>query len=448
MKSQNVACFRHNKCYFARLPVELQTQIFLDCVPQPFGSLMDGNQAPQVLLSVCKNWRDVAYSTSSLWSSFEVRFGTWALNFKDPGGDAVLITRMRLWLCRSRNYPLSVKLTYEPGMPFPQHKSLSRLPVEALTLLVQHCARWRHVQLSMPNAFLAPLGASDLHLPLLNTLILNPSRLSSIWSETLDVRGLVSNCGQLTRLHVNLQAGRSLTLDDCLVILSQNPNLTACTLYTQCSFEGSHTIISAADSETLVLPALSELHLILYSNQSQPESFPETALANFLGRLELYDLKSLHIEWLLSTNGRAWTYSHPAFVTFLESLKPSLETIRLGYLPYSEAQLIDCLEALPFLTNVELLFGFAEEAEGSTITDTFWNALTLGLLPLVQSLNVQCHGCGCSEQEVVRFIDARADAELQQFRSLTLRTQVPILRMDSLQQEITHWSKRGIEVCA
>jgi len=455
MDSQDNA-FPPKKYYFARLPIELQTQIFTECISQPFGQLMDEHQAPQVLVSVCKDWRDLAYSTSSLWSSFQVHFGTWTLNFKDPEGDAVLLSRMKLWLRRSGNHFLSVKLLYEPPMPFPRDRKLSRFPEEALALLVQHSSRWRDIELAIPSACFTPLlqSTSELHFPLLNTLILDPTHLPPPYrSEPLDACTLASNCGQLTKLHINLEAGRSLTLDDCRSILSQNPNITSCTLYVQC--EGSPT----PTAEKLSLPVLSELHLMVYSNRVMVESYPERALTAFLGGLDLYMLKYLHIDWLLNTNRQAWSSSHPAFISFLEPLKPTLESLRLGYVPMSEAQVMECLRAVPFLTFVELLFTFGEEPDGPAITDRLWRGLTFvggdevnggytpgTLLPLLQSMKLQCHGSGCSEKELVRFVNSRADMESLEFRSLVLRTAMPVLRMEKFEQEVSRWRSRGIEV--
>ncbi|KAF5393689.1 hypothetical protein D9757_000368 [Collybiopsis confluens] len=359
MNIQDIACFCHDTCYFSRLPVELQTQVFSESISQPFGQLNDESQAPQILLLVCKGWRDLIYNTPSLWSSFEVRFGTWALNFKSADGDAVLLSRMKLWLHRSGNYALSVKLHYDPS---PQNRSHPPFPAEALTLLMQHSVRWRHIDLSLPNEYLGSLRSSHLHLPQLNTLLLGLPQMSSAHlPETLDVCRLVSDCGQLTSLHINLEAGHSLTLDDCTAILSQNPSLTSCTLYSQCLFKSQPNTV---DSTRVILPAMSELRLFLYSNHSSPESLPEDALMKFLGGLELYELKSLQIGWLMTTNRRAWKSSHPAFVSFLESVQPTLETLALKYLPLSEDQLLECIKAVPYLTALELLFGYGETLRG------------------------------------------------------------------------------------
>jgi len=454
--------FRHNKCHILRLPIELQIQIFTECMFQPFAQLEDQHQAPQMFLSVCRNWRDLAYATPSLWSSFELCFGTWSLNFEDPEGDAFLLSRMKLWLRRSGNYALSVKISYETPVPFPRDRKLPRFPSEALTLLMPHCSRMRNFELSMPSSMLAPLleKTPKAYFPLLERLVLNPIQLSlpSSTPELLDIRPLASSCGQLTRLHINLEAGRALTLNDCAIILSHNPNLTSCSLYAQCILDGTHTF----PAEKIELPVLTDFHLMVYSNYLIHDQSVEAALMDFLGTLELYALKSLNVEWFLNTNRRAWSSFHPAFVSFLESLKPTLETLRLAYIPMSEEQMIDCMRAVPYLTSVELLFTLAEEPEGPVVTDTLWKALTIPdttegesghsggcnvepLLPLIESINLQFHGSCCSERELVHFVDSRADAELD-FHSLKLRTRIAILHMNNLERELSLWRQKGIEV--
>jgi len=203
---------------------------------------------------------------------------------------------------------------------------------------------------------------------------------------------------------------------------------------------------------------------MVYNNHPMLDSPPEIVLTAFLSSLNLYVLKSLHIEWFLDTSRQAWASSHSVFVTFLQSLEPTLESLRLGYIPMSEEQVLDCLRAVPFLTFLELLFTLGEEPEAPAITDKLFKGLTFTqtrgsgpagyqrarrsgtLLPLVQSMKLQCHGSDCSERELVRFVDSRADAESLELHSLELRTQVPVLHMENLQREVSRWRSKGIEI--
>ncbi|KAH7869063.1 uncharacterized protein C8R40DRAFT_1177188 [Lentinula edodes] len=450
-RCKDITRFGHNNCFILRLPIELQTQIFIECASYPYGQLMIEHEVPQVLLLVCKYWRDLAYATSRLWSSFEIHFGTWEQNFKGTEGDARILSRVRLWLRRSGNYPLHVKLFYKPLAS--REGTLSRFPSEMLVLLMQHCSRWQDIELSMPSSCFAPLSsaAPALDLSSLSSLVLNS--IPSIHSEFLDVRNLASNCGKLTRLHINFESGRVLTLDDCGVIFAQHPNLSCCKLYAQCLFDGSSEHSGHA-VDKFILPALSELHLSVYSRSSHGldnSSSPQTALTMFLNRLELYVLISLRIEWFVDNDRSLWTSCHPSFVTFLEAVEPTLETLSLGYLPLSEEQLIDCLRATSYVTSAELLFSLGEEIEGPAITDKLLRALTFicrsgstsisePLLCMLQSLTLQCHGKGCSEQELVRFLNSRSDRQPHTLQTLKLQTQSPILSGGS------RWIESGINV--
>ncbi|KAJ3849727.1 hypothetical protein EV368DRAFT_46703 [Lentinula lateritia] len=449
---QDITRFGHNKCFILRLPIELQTQIFIECACYPYGQLMIEHEAPQVLLLVCKYWRDLAYATSRLWSSFEIHFGTWEQNFQGMEGDARILSRVRLWLRRSGNYPLHVKLFYKPPASPPRDRTLSRFPSEMLALLMQHCSRWQDIELSMPSSCFAPLSsaAPGLDLSSLSSLVLNS--IPSIHSEFLDVRNLAS-CGKLTRLHINFESGRVFTLDDCGVIFAQHPNLSSCKLYAQCLFDGSSEHSGHA-VDKFILPALSELHLTVYSRSSHVldnSSSPQTALTMFLNRLELYVLTSLRIEWFVDNDRSLWSSCHPFFVTFLKAVEPTLETLSLGYLPLSEEQLIDCLRTTPYVTSAELLFSLGEEIEGPAITDKLLRALTSirrsesistsePLLCMLQSLTLQCHGKGCSEQELVRFLNSRSDRQPHTLQTLKLQTQTPILSGES------RWIESGINV--
>ncbi|KAJ3713783.1 hypothetical protein C8R42DRAFT_683684 [Lentinula raphanica] len=454
--------FEHDRCFINRLPIELLTQIFTECADPPSTRLTNEHGAPQLLLRVCKQWRDLAYATPSLWSSFEIHFGTWALNYNASEGDALALARMNLWLRQSGTHPLSVKLHYKPPISSLRHGSMLRFPMQALGLLLDHCSRWREIEFSMPNACLTPLirQAPVLDFPLLNSLVLNP--VPSIPSESLDLRCIASNCAQLTRLHINFEAGRALTLDDCCAILARHSNLNSCTLYAQCVYYGE-----TSDVNKLMLPALSEFHLLVHDNSgytTSVSSSPEAALTSFLDRLELYTLNSLHIEWLLDGDRKHWTTVHPSFVMFFETLKPTLETLCLGYLPLSEEQLIDCLRSVPYLTDLELLFSLGEDPEASpVVTDKVLRALTLSkpgpeaeggqgyanlLLPMLRGLTLQCHGEGCSEKEFVRFVDSRTEEELlHALQTLKVHTQVPILREDASQFRWSNSRFKVIEIC-
>ncbi|KAJ6523335.1 hypothetical protein B0H19DRAFT_1201881 [Mycena capillaripes] len=77
----------------ARLPLEISSEIFLQCLSE---SRPDAGDAPLLLLNVCNSWTDIAVSIPALWASIHLEF---------PGVEV-----LEIWLRRARNYPLSVSL--------------------------------------------------------------------------------------------------------------------------------------------------------------------------------------------------------------------------------------------------------------------------------------------------------------------------------------------------
>ncbi|KAJ7472207.1 hypothetical protein FB451DRAFT_1036682 [Mycena latifolia] len=51
----------------ARLPVELSSEIFIECLPPR--PTPDAQDAPLLLLNICKAWTDIALATPALWAA-------------------------------------------------------------------------------------------------------------------------------------------------------------------------------------------------------------------------------------------------------------------------------------------------------------------------------------------------------------------------------------------
>ncbi|KAJ7762056.1 hypothetical protein DFH07DRAFT_883466 [Mycena maculata] len=82
----------------ARLPLEISTEIFIQClppVPEPASS-----HIPMLLLNVCNAWTEIALSTPALWSAIHVQFP------RPEGFENVL----EKWLQRACSQPLSISL--------------------------------------------------------------------------------------------------------------------------------------------------------------------------------------------------------------------------------------------------------------------------------------------------------------------------------------------------
>ncbi|KAJ7649911.1 hypothetical protein FB45DRAFT_5733 [Roridomyces roridus] len=87
----------------ARLPLEISSDIFLQCLPLPsdHGCLQPkAHLAPLLLLNICNIWTNIACSTPALWASI-------GISFPHPTGFECLLEG---WLRRAGSYPLQISL--------------------------------------------------------------------------------------------------------------------------------------------------------------------------------------------------------------------------------------------------------------------------------------------------------------------------------------------------
>jgi hypothetical protein len=95
----------------ARLPLEISSEIFLQCIRvNPNCAAREGDpglrpmagapRVPMLLLNVCNAWSAIALSTPALWSTIQI-------DFPCAGG---LTQLLPIWFQRARNRPLYISL--------------------------------------------------------------------------------------------------------------------------------------------------------------------------------------------------------------------------------------------------------------------------------------------------------------------------------------------------
>ncbi|KAJ7793210.1 hypothetical protein B0H14DRAFT_2927579, partial [Mycena olivaceomarginata] len=97
--------YRRPVAAHSALPVEMLQRIFLFC-----GGVSDFNEIAEsgtqpillALCGVCSHWRAVALDTAELWSDIKVTFRHKTLER--------LLAPSKVWLCRARHHPLTLKL--------------------------------------------------------------------------------------------------------------------------------------------------------------------------------------------------------------------------------------------------------------------------------------------------------------------------------------------------
>ncbi|KAF7361432.1 hypothetical protein MSAN_01176300 [Mycena sanguinolenta] len=108
----------------ARLPLEISSEIFLQCL-RPFPD-HGARNVPMLFLNICNTWTDIALSIPALWSAINIAFPC-------PSGLKELLP---IWLGRARNQPLSV--SFEVGEQFDE---------DIVAIVWRYGQKMKHLQL-------------------------------------------------------------------------------------------------------------------------------------------------------------------------------------------------------------------------------------------------------------------------------------------------------------
>ncbi|KAL0564002.1 hypothetical protein V5O48_018055 [Marasmius crinis-equi] len=186
-----------------RLPPEILTEIFaILCVtvlisPQEIPDIMSISQ-------VCCLWREIVLSTPLLWSDFEVTSRYYACSSsgkvqEDIEEMSALIDRVRLFLERSRNVPLTLTLSIEVGGAKMQ---------ELLSILLESADRWKDLDIRALYFRRPVLELLSRHLSSLQSLALTYNTLNTDPSRHWSLLRLP--WGHLTKLEALFVDGPSL----------------------------------------------------------------------------------------------------------------------------------------------------------------------------------------------------------------------------------------------
>ena len=421
---------------FNRLPVELQAEIFTYCLSD-FPRL-DSNEAPFLIATVCKAWRLVVTSTPKLWSSFEIEVSEGSSTTAQRGLRVEKV--LKIWLERSQNYPLSVRVIH-----IPIGRIADPLSERMLELLISEARRWRYVQFIIPTSNMASLRPKfPTHFPNLRFFSL---QLKGFWTSEPSINILTTNIPwhQLTSLDLQMEPNNLPSLDDALTILSKTERLRHCTMSANCALERNQ------DRKELDLPLLEDLKLILQGGIQSLSSSQEDAvssLVKYLCLLSTPSLQTLDITWLVQAPS-SWSIGHAHFISFFRQISTTLRTLCISYLPIPEAELLDCLARVPNVTDLHLRFSLSD-LEGDPLTNHFLSSLTVGmrnLLPRLSSLNLQCNGSRLSHSILLEMVQSRWDKDANphvRFNHFRLLSMKPVL--NEVQKRTMLWFDEGLDI--
>ncbi|KAF8150416.1 hypothetical protein K438DRAFT_441446 [Mycena galopus ATCC 62051] len=238
------------------LPNELTAEIFIQFLPPyPDYPPFTGPESPTLLAQICRQWREIALGTATLWR---------AISLSDPGipfeQKAHLLDA---WLSRSRSCLLSLQ--------FCDYDYDASDTIKILSVLVQHRTRWEYLDLNLSPSHIPIMEGP---MPLLRRLHLtvdDDSNRTISFREAPLLRSITLRAatplkvalplGQLTSLMLNM-AFR----DEYVAILQQTCNLVHCELGIVSDWSGSTDL---PPEHGIELPCLESLSL---KNEDAPET--------------------------------------------------------------------------------------------------------------------------------------------------------------------------------
>ncbi|KAJ6584007.1 hypothetical protein DFH09DRAFT_1144031 [Mycena vulgaris] len=164
-----------------RAPQEILQEIFLACLPTTHNALIDPGEAPMLLGRICRLWRNVAYSTPTLWSSLHIPALMERWNSEmPPEVENKLEKFVGAWLDRSGGCPLSISLSRSP------YNLAARIVLPGtLHQLIRVATRLRHLSICAHASEMRQLLLFDAKdLPCLEGVhIQSPSDSNEGWNE-------------------------------------------------------------------------------------------------------------------------------------------------------------------------------------------------------------------------------------------------------------------------
>ena len=317
-----------------QLPPDVMSTIFESCLPDfadhqpsftvyPKENRFKTLSIPLSLGAICSYWREIAWSTPSLWSSLVVCVSS---ELDSHMGTSIA----REWLARSGQLPLSIRIYSKPR---------SKKAVSALADIInQYSARWYDLDLCIPDHCYQHFHATGNHAPILKFIRfscidymdfkfqLTCPRLERACLSFFLVGGTNIQWDNLTHLTL-----RYILVDDSFLILRKTPRLVFCSVTS--AFKPNGRI------GAIVLTSLRSLQL------------PTTNLASFF----LDNIIAPHLEEL--SLPCHYSPSMEDIASFLRRSACSLRSFSIpfsNYPPYIE-RFMNLLQSIPSLNTLSLI---------------------------------------------------------------------------------------------
>ena len=242
-----------------QLPRDVMSTIFEFCLPdftvhQPSPYIQDDISIPLSLGAICSYWRDVAWSTPSLWCSLVIC----VTRNHDPH---IVTCIAQEWLSRSGQLPLSIRICSK----LYEHETFSALA----DIINQYSPRWSNLDLYIPDTYYKYFHGTDNHAPILKSIRFSCSfyrkmmnlQLTCPRLERATLSHILINRTNITNFQwdnlTHLTLYSMFTLES-LLILHKTPRLVFLKISGGCPLYREEPIIG-----TIVLTSLKSLQLMM-----------------------------------------------------------------------------------------------------------------------------------------------------------------------------------------
>lgn len=321
---------------YPALPPEIMAEIFLsvcDYIPQRRPPRMT---SPLVLGKVCGAWREICWSTPSLWEVIDLLVVPARLDVQNE--------LLKEWIARAGSRNLHIYLNEEEP-----HRGWKEVPPHKIMHTIASLSRrWETADIFLPEDSYADLIPIKDNLPVLKALSIRPPKQECI---EIDLR-IFDNCPllrsldlghyylenlylpwkQLTRLYAD-----GLLIEECFHVFRECRNLINCHL--------DKIISDVEDIVTLPVPI----------THRGIESFDVTSsevqdISSVFGNVTLPGLTKLQIscsDWTADT-------TPPLLASFFKRSSCNLQSLIIDRIFHLEGDLIDFLDAVPSLIHLNV----------------------------------------------------------------------------------------------
>ncbi|KDR67519.1 hypothetical protein GALMADRAFT_258139 [Galerina marginata CBS 339.88] len=377
-----------------QVPTEVVARIFELCVLEPLGAsyremTKNERRMPLIIGSVCRVWRQIAFSTPQIWTSISIHLGN---RHRPAQSGPTYYTLAEEWLSRSRDLPLSVHVYGD------EHSEEIRL----LELLSQHSSRWECLDLALPYRVASCLQGDSRGTSILRRLQLYCEDDSSyryigehsfspinmkLYPTSVSLISWPLKRANIEWTHATHVDLLSPDFSDCAEVLRRAPQLTYFEFTDARVGIFSTSVRYTVPTTPFPCPLLQELHIGV-SGENMIEDF-----------FNSFTLPGLEV---LAISGSLYTHTPPTtnrLISFIKRSSCRLTSLSLAKGSISKVEMVLLLQEIPFVRTLRfthMLDVFLCVLKQLAVTPRNGAQENGCILPVLESLSF--HGSDISEE--------------------------------------------------